>query len=79
VDELERVDQLSVDDWTDQDLLTKGEARERLAGEITRTQARLDEVLAGVHPDDAEVTLLSRRLSAMRSVRGEYDGYLDGK
>jgi uncharacterized protein YlxW (UPF0749 family) len=74
-----RIEQLPRSDWTDQDLLTKQEARERLADEIKRTQTRLDQVLATTHPDDAEVTLLERRLNAMRSIRGEYDGYLDGK
>jgi hypothetical protein len=71
------VEQLPRSDWTDQDLLTKDEARERLIGEIDRTQARLDAVLSAPDPDDAEITLLQRRLTAMRSIRDEYDGYLD--
>jgi hypothetical protein len=78
-EDLEPIQQLPVSDWTDQDLLTKDEARERLIGEIGRTRARLEQ-LRGDHPgDEAEIMLLSRRLNAMESIRGEYDGYLDGK
>jgi hypothetical protein len=68
--------QLPQSDWTDQDLLTKGDARERLVEEIARTRSRL----AQIHTDtgdpariDAEITLLTRRLNAMESVRDEYD------
>lgn len=75
---VERIEQLPRSDWTDQDLLTKDEARERLVDEIARTQIRLDEVSATAHPDDPEVIMLERRLNAMRSVCAEYDGYLDG-
>jgi hypothetical protein len=76
----ERIEQLSRSDWTDQDLLTKEEARERLVEEIGRTRARLEKVQAG-GPDhsEAEITLLARRLNAMESVRDEYNDYLDGK
>ncbi|MCV7241597.1 hypothetical protein H7J83_02365 [Mycobacterium mantenii] len=79
---MERIEQLPRSDWTDQDLLTKDEARERLVEEIGRTQARLAEVQArGGDPAhiEAEVTLLARRLNAMESVRDEYNDYLDGK
>jgi hypothetical protein len=69
--------QLPVDDWTDQDLLTKDEARERLVSEIGRTKARLDQLQND--SDEAEIALLSRRLNAMESVRDEYGAYLDGK
>jgi len=69
--------QLPVDDWTDQDLLTKDEARERLVEEIGRTKARLDQLQTD--SDEAEIALLSRRLNAMESVRDEYGAYLDGK
>ena len=66
---------LDVDDWADQDLLTKEEARERLAAEITRTKSRLPTL---THPDDdAEIALLERRLVAMESVCSEYDTYLE--
>ena len=62
---------LDVDDWADQDLLTKDEARERLAVEIARSKSRL---AALKHPDDdAEITLLEHRLVAMQSVCSEYD------
>jgi hypothetical protein len=77
-----RIEQLPRSDWTDQDLLTKDEARERLVEEISRTRARLEEVQAGggdpAHVD-AEVTLLERRLNAMESVCDEYNDYLTGK
>jgi hypothetical protein len=79
LDEVEKVEQLPVDDWTDQDLLTKDEARERLVSEIGRTRARLDRLQTEQPDAEAEITLLARRLDAMESVRGEYDAYLDGK
>jgi hypothetical protein len=75
---MDRIEQLPVSDWTDQDLLTKDEARERLVGEIGRARARLDELTAK-GADDPEITLLERRLNAMESVRDEYTDYLDGK
>jgi hypothetical protein len=81
-DDLERLEQLPRSDWTDQDLLTKHEARDRLVEEIGRTRARLEEVRASTgDPDriDAEVTMLARRLNAMESVRDEYNDYLDGE
>jgi hypothetical protein len=81
-DDVERVEQLARSDWTDQDLLTKDEARERLVEEIGRTRARLDEVrsAAGDHASaDTELTLLERRLNAMESVREEYNDYRAGK
>lgn len=75
-DDVERIDQLPQSDWTDQDLLTKDEARERLVEEISRTRARLDEVRAGGLA--AEIALLERRLHAMESIHSEYNDYLDG-
>lgn len=80
--DMDRIEQLPQSDWTDQDLLTKDEARERLVEEIGRTNARLAEVQAGGRDSadaDPEVTLLERRLNAMESVRDEYNDYLDGK
>lgn len=68
------MDRRGVDDWADQDLLTKEEARERLAAEVVRTQNRIA-ALRGPG-DDAEITLLTRRLAAMESIRSEYDAYL---
>jgi hypothetical protein len=79
---VDRIEQLPQSDWTDQDLLTKDEAHERLISEIGRTQARLEEVRAGGGDPrhvDAEVSLLARRLNAMESVRDEYNDYLAGK
>jgi len=65
------MERFDVDDWADQDLLTKDEARERLAAEIARTRSRLATLK---HPDDdAEIALLERRLVAMESVHSEYD------
>ena len=75
---MDRIEQLPVSDWTDQDLLTKDEARGRLVDEIGRTRARLDELTA-TNADDPEIALLERRLNAMESVRDEYTDYLDGK
>jgi hypothetical protein len=79
---VERIEQLPRSDWTDQDLLTKDEARERVVEEIGRTRARLEEMQARTDDPaqhDAELTLLARRLNAMESVRDEYNDYLDGK
>jgi hypothetical protein len=75
---VDRIEQLPVSDWTDQDLLTKNEARDRLVGEIGRTRARLDELTA-TNADDPEISLLARRLNAMESIRDEYADYRDGK
>ena len=78
---VERIEQLPQSDWTDQDLLTKDEARERLVEEIGRARARLDELRASTDDPariDVEVTMLARRLNAMESVRDEYNDYLDG-
>lgn len=71
------VEQLALDDWADQDLLTKDEAHERLVTEIDRTKARLAELSADC--EQAEVTLLTRRLHAMESVRDEYGSDLEEK
>jgi hypothetical protein len=75
---MDRIEQLPVSDWTDQDLLTKDEARGRLVDEIGRTRSRLDQLMAA-NADDPEITLLERRLNAMESVRDEYTDYRDGK
>lgn len=72
-------EQLPVSDWTDQDLLTKDEARGRLAGEIDRCRARLEKLKANPKANEAELALLARRVNAMESVAREYDEYLDGK
>ena len=78
-DGVEPVEQLPLSDWTDQDLLTKDEARERLVEEISRTQARLSQLDAANSEDEAEITLLTRRLNAMESIRDEYGTYLSGQ
>jgi hypothetical protein len=72
------IEQLPVADWADQDLLTKDEARKRLIEEIGRTRARLDRLRTDTPDAQAEITLLSRRVHAMESIRGEYDAYLGG-
>lgn len=77
--EHDRIEQLPVDDWADQDLLTKDEASERLVAEIVRTRALLEQARAENPGAEAELTLLSRRLNAMESIRAEYDTYLAGK
>jgi hypothetical protein len=76
-DDMERIVQLPQADWTDQDLLTKDEAHERLVKEIAQTRARLDEIKADGAA--AEISLLERRLNAMESVDIEYHNYLGGK
>lgn len=73
--------QLAQSDWTDQDLLTKQEARERLVVEIARARSRLEELAScttGSAEAEAEVLLLVRRLRAMESVRDEYQGHHSG-
>jgi hypothetical protein len=59
------MDPSGIDDWADQDLLTKDEARDRLVDEIARTRTRLATMK---QPDDhAEIMLLERRLPWSRS------------
>jgi hypothetical protein len=79
MDELDKIEQLPLSDWTDRDLLTKDEARERLIEEISRAQARLDQLQSDNPEHEAEIALLSKRLNAMQSIRGEYDTYLEGR
>jgi hypothetical protein len=56
---------IAADDWTDQDLLTRDEARERLAEEIESEAAALTAL--GADPRvQAEVRLRERRLSALK-------------
>jgi hypothetical protein len=76
---MDKIEQLPVDDWTDQDLLTKQAARERLVEEIERTRAQLAALRAQDGADPAEIHLVSRRLDAMESMRNEYDGPGDQK
>jgi hypothetical protein len=56
---------IAADDWTDQDLLTRDEARERLADEIASESAALTAL--GADPRvQAEVRQRQRRLSALK-------------
>jgi hypothetical protein len=73
---MEREDQIPEDDWTDQDILTRGEAGERLDDEIEAVTREL----AALRPDSngprevAERLLLTRRLDAMRAARAGLRG-----
>jgi hypothetical protein len=55
------------DDWVDQDLLTRGEAAERLAAEIEQVTAELGGPKAG---DE----VLTRRLAALREAHAQMTG-----
>ena len=60
---MESGDRIPHDDWADQDLLTRAEAAERLAAEITDVRAKVD---AG---EADEVTL--RRLAALEEAHAQ--------
>jgi hypothetical protein len=68
---MERVEQIPEDDWTDQDILTRGEAGERLDDEIEAVTGELAALRSDtVGPREvAERQLLTRRLDAMRAAR----------
>jgi heme oxygenase len=55
------------DDWVDQDLLTRGEAAERLAAEIAQVNADLAGPAAG---DE----ILTRRLAALKEAYAHMTG-----
>jgi heme oxygenase len=55
------------DDWVDQDLLTRGEAAERLAAEIAEVSAQLAGPAAG---DE----VLTRRLAALKEAYAHMTG-----
>lgn len=55
------------DDWVDQDLLTRGEAAERLAAEIEEVSAQLAVPAAG---DE----MLTRRLAALKEAYAHMTG-----
>jgi hypothetical protein len=62
------------DDWTDQDILTRAEAAQRLRAEIgvvERDRAALTGDAAGDAAGAAERALLDRRLAAIRAALGE--------
>lgn len=58
---MEKRDRIPYDDWVDQDILTRAEARERIAAEIERVGAELAGPAAG---DE----VLARRLAALKEV-----------
>ncbi|MFG3022391.1 hypothetical protein ACGFZQ_28220 [Streptomyces sp. NPDC048254] len=73
---MDRIEQLPLDDWNDQDLLTRDEAAERLRQEIQVVTGELAQ-LRGAAPDRttaAGVELLDRRLTAMKAALSELDG-----
>ena len=59
-------DRIPHDAWADQDLLTRGEAAERLAEEIADAKAKIDAGAAD------EITL--RRLTALEEAHAELTG-----
>jgi hypothetical protein len=59
------------DDWADQDLLTRGEAAERLAAEIEEVSAKLNGA------DERDENLL-RRLAALKEVHAQLTGEANG-
>ncbi|HVV08215.1 hypothetical protein [Amycolatopsis sp.] len=67
-------DRIPADDWTDQDLLTKDEAGERLDDEIIAVTGELERLrAAGIGPlEQDEAELLTRRLDAMRAARASF-------
>ncbi|NMD61375.1 UNVERIFIED_ORG: hypothetical protein FNL38_102234 [Nocardia globerula] len=59
-------------DWTDQDLLTRDEASDRLVDEIALTRNRLVELKAQSQDDPtvaASMMMVNRRLVAMENLR----------
>ncbi|MFE4963769.1 hypothetical protein [Streptomyces sp. NPDC056660] len=73
---MDRVKQLPLDDWNDQDLLTRDEAAERLDEEMKAVTGELAELRrAGQDPAvRAGIELLDRRLAAMKAARTELSG-----
>jgi hypothetical protein len=64
---------IAADDWTDQDLLTREEARERLAEEIEAESAALAMLDSGGENPlvRAEIEGRHRRLAALKAARAE--------
>ncbi|GAA3146743.1 hypothetical protein GCM10010466_42200 [Planomonospora alba] len=60
---------IAASDWTEQDLLTRQLARERLAAAEAETLARLQALRAAPDADPAAVGLLQRRLDALAAGR----------
>ncbi|MBX7448865.1 hypothetical protein GR927_12770 [Mycolicibacterium sp. 3033] len=59
-------ERIALDDWADQDLLTKSEAAERLVAEIDETVAKIE---AGQGSE-----MLERRLAGMREALANFRG-----
>jgi hypothetical protein len=65
---------IAADDWTDQDLLTRGEARERLVAEIDAESAELARLREGGGSGprvQAELEARTRRLAALEAARAD--------
>jgi hypothetical protein len=65
---------IAADDWTDQDLLTRGEARERLVAEIETESAELARLRESGDPGPrvrAEIETRTRRLAALKAARAD--------
>ena len=60
---------IDADDWTEQDLLTRDLALERLAEDWAETTAALETLRASPDPDADAVALLERRLRALAQSR----------
>lgn len=73
------IEQEPVDDWVDQDLLTKQDARNRLIDEIGRARAVLEQLHSKGTDAEPDIMLLTRRVNAMESILAEYDAYLQEK
>jgi hypothetical protein len=73
---MEHSNQIAADDWTDQDLLTKDEAGERLDDEIVAVTSELAQLReAGDGPNEqAAIQLLTKRLVAMKAARSDLKG-----
>jgi len=64
---------IAADDWTDQDILTRTEARERLADEIGAERDALA-TLSESDPDPrvrTEIQLRTRRLTALQAAHAQ--------
>ncbi|WP_395106264.1 hypothetical protein [Actinomadura sp. SCN-SB] len=68
------VEQLPVDDWTDQDLLTKVEAAGRLEARIAEVSARIEALAAAGAATGVEGAALERRMAALRSALADLRG-----
>ncbi len=71
---MEKIEQFAADDWTDQDLLTRDEAAERLVEEIDVTKQELAALDSqGTNrPQQAEIDRLTKRLAALEAVERDF-------